>query len=326
MTAPSDTELIDTIVAATGEHVGLLGRRPFEYATSATLEELTVRIGGSTRRLIVKHLGWDGLIGDATTSKQQWLHDPRRELGAYRSLANRDVTPRFFGGVAGATADDDAWVVIDKVDGVELWQIGDVGVWRAVAAWLARFHDRFANAIDEIRTDNPHLVVYDGAWLTTWMDRGVTAVRRSGDARANALRAVLDHHDEVTAEWASLPVRFIHGELYPSNVLVGPAPTPKAATPDVRPIDWEMTGLGPAAVDLAALSGGWEPDERDALIAAYARAGKRPVGDVHRAVDLARLHLALRWLGWADDWKPPPEHARDWVGEALSAAADLGLT
>ena len=324
MTGPTDAELGATIATATGERVDLLGRRPYEYATSAALEELTVRTDGSERRLIVKHLGWDGLIGDARSSKQQWLHDPRRELSAYRALAADDVTPRFYGGVAGATPDADGWVVIDKVDGVELWQIGDIAVWRAVASWLAQFHDRFADAVDAMRADNPHLVVYDGSWIATWIERGVAAVERSGDSRAGALQAVLDHRDETAAEWAALPVRFVHGELYPSNVLVGPGLTPSAANVDVRPIDWEMTGIGPATLDLAALSGGWGADERDALIAAYVGAGQGQLGDVHRAVDLARLHLALRWLGWADGWNPPAEHASDWVGEALSAAADLG--
>ena len=330
MTGPSDAELVATITAATGDRVDLVSRRPYEYATSAALEELTVRIDGSERRLIVKHLGWSGLLGDARTSKQQWLHDPRRELGAYRALATDDVTPRFYGGVAGTnaeapSADDSAWVVVDKVDGVELWQIGDASVWRAVAAWLAQFHDRFAGSVNAMRTVNPFLIRYDRAWVTTWMDRGVTAVGRSGDSRAAALRALLDHRDEIVAEWESLPVRFVHGELYPSNVLVGPGLIPVAPSVDVRPIDWEMAGLGPAALDLAALSGGWEAAERDALIAAYVGASQGQIGDVHRAVDLARLHLALRWVGWADDWNPPAEHASDWVGEALSAAADLGF-
>ena len=38
------------------------------------------------------------------------------------------------------------------------------------------------------------------------------------------------------------------------------------------------------------------------------------------SADLARcrLHLALQWLGWSPDWRPPPEHAHDWLGEALS--------
>jgi len=38
------------------------------------------------------------------------------------------------------------------------------------------------------------------------------------------------------------------------------------------------------------------------------------------ALDCARLHLALRWLGWSRDWTPPREHARDWWAEAKGAA------
>ena len=28
-------------------------------------------------------------------------------------------------------------------------------------------------------------------------------------------------------------------------------------------------------------------------------------------LDCCRLHLAVRMLGWSDDWKPPAEHAHD---------------
>jgi hypothetical protein len=30
-------------------------------------------------------------------------------------------------------------------------------------------------------------------------------------------------------------------------------------------------------------------------------------------------------LGWASRWSPPPEHAQDWLGEALGLAEKLGL-
>ena len=33
-------------------------------------------------------------------------------------------------------------------------------------------------------------------------------------------------------------------------------------------------------------------------------------------LDCCRLHLAVRMLGWSDDWQPPPDHARNWLVEA----------
>ena len=67
----------------------------------------------------------------------------------------------------------------------------------------------------------------------------------------------------MTAEWAAArPRTFLHGEFYPSNVLIEDA----VEGPRVRPVDWEMAGLGPGLADLAALiSGRWEEAEREAL-------------------------------------------------------------
>jgi len=31
----------------------------------------------------------------------------------------------------------------------------------------------------------------------------------------------------------------------------------------------------------------------------------------------------VRWLGWSPQWSPPPEHAQDWLHEALSLAEKL---
>jgi hypothetical protein len=33
-------------------------------------------------------------------------------------------------------------------------------------------------------------------------------------------------------------------------------------------------------------------------------------------LDCCRLHLAVRMLGWSDDWEPPRDHAHNWLGEA----------
>ena len=322
MSGPPDDTVLDAVAAATGAHRGdvrLVLRRPYEYATSAVLEELVVSVAGLERELILKHLSWGGLFGDAVTSKQRWLLDPRRELGVYELLAGEGVTPSFHGGSADSEA---AWVLMDKAAGVELWQIGDFAIWEAVAAWLAGFHARFRGRVDELAVGNPAIIRYDGPWVERWAERAAAVVERAGDSRAAALRAVVARHSAAVAEWVAVTPVFVHGELYPSNVLVQGGVTDL----DVRPVDWEMAGIGPGALDLAALSGGWDPPERDALIAAYERSAPQPEPGLRRHVSLARLHLALRWLAWADDWAPPTEHANDWLAEALDSAADLGLS
>ena len=43
------------------------------------------------------------------------------------------------------------------------------------------------------------------------------------------------------------------------------------------------------------------------------------------SLDYCRLHLAVQWLGWSPSWTPPPEHAQDWLNEALDLAEKLEL-
>jgi hypothetical protein len=77
-----------------------------------------------------------------------------------------------------------------------------------------------------------------------------------------------------------------------------------------------MAGSGPGIVDLAALASGFRSEETEEILAAYGNADRV-------AFDCARLHLAVRWLGWSPAWSPPPEHEHDWRAEALDAAERL---
>jgi len=135
----------------------------------------------------------------------------------------------------------------------------------------------------------------------------------------------------AAARLAALPAVLIHGEAYPSNLLVettaDSCPT-ATSTPDapggprIRPVDWETLGTGPAALDLAALtSGEWEPEERSSVVAAYREAaGGGPSDD---ELEAARLMVALQWIGWSTSWTPPAEQRHDWLGAAVSAAEAL---
>jgi thiamine kinase-like enzyme len=116
----------------------------------------------------------------------------------------------------------------------------------------------------------------------------------------------------------------VHGEFYASNIVVAS----NEDGPRVCPIDWEMAGVGPALLDLAALtSGRWSDDERARLELAYVNARGSRLSKDDLAVGLAacRLHLAVQWLGWSAAWTPPEEHRHDWLGEARAAAERLGL-
>jgi hypothetical protein len=50
-----------------------------------------------------------------------------------------------------------------------------------------------------------------------------------------------------------------------------------------------------------------------------------PLNDLLWALDDCRLHLAIRWLGWAPDWSPPAENAHNWPGEAIALSEKMRM-
>jgi aminoglycoside phosphotransferase (APT) family kinase protein len=127
---------------------------------------------------------------------------------------------------------------------------------------------------------------------------------------------------EVVGEGETL----IHGEFYPSNVLVDQ----RGTSCSIHPVDWEMAGAGPPLLDLAALlSGRWGPDDRETMQQAYcegapeARACFATPDAFRRGLTACRLLFAVQWLGWARGWDPPPDHQNDWLEEAERCAEEL---
>lgn len=326
MTAPGSEELLAALRAGGLETVDL-ARRPYRYATSAPLEELRVRTDeGRELALIFKDLSRERLIGQARHSKPPFVWEPRRELECYRRiLTPASLGPRCFAVVADP-GPPRYWLFIEKVPGVELWQVGEIAVWEEAGRWLGRLHASFAARTNEVRDANPYLVEHSAAWFRGWHERALSALSRSEDERAAALERALGPYEEVIEALTDLPRTFLHGEFYPSNVLVVAETSPV----QVYPVDWEMAAVGPGVVDLAALVGGWAADDRRRLVAAYEEAyaeegGGTVPGELEVDLSRCRLHLALQWLGWSPEWRPPSEHAHDWLGEALALTEELGL-
>ena len=160
----------------------------------------------------------------------------------------------------------DAWLLLDGVQGGPLWQSADVGDWCATAAWLAVAHARLAPAATRTRR----------ATGCAWDAQLARAVAR--DPRCVALSGA---HARAAAALAAAPPTVVHGELFPSNVLVG------ADGPCV--VDWETAGQGAGLLDLAALCVGWAPEEASRIAACYG-------GDLS-LLPAASLVVAVRWLG-----------------------------
>lgn len=259
-------------------------RSAYPYTSTWPLEEVELTCaGGETLRVLVKRL--EG----PRVSKPAWLCDPEREIEAYRLLAGEAL------GTARCYASGRRWLILEKLNGRELWQHGELDAWAATASWASTLHERFVadppSTSMLLRHDERlHRRLLDLALQST--DGPRTWLERAGAC--------------AIARLAALPVTLIHGELYPSNVLVD-------ANGRVSAVDWETAAIGPGAIDLAALLTGWEGTPREAIRAAY--------GEIE-PLDLAaaELVLALQWVGFAPKRQPPPEHRHDWLAQAHAAA------
>lgn len=298
-----------------------LHREPYIYSTSFALEDMSVELDDGTRlRLILKDLSATGLLDGASSSKPEFLYEPHREIETYARLLS-DVqmgSPVCYGAVVDEAAGQYA-LVLEKVEALELYQIGDLDVWVGVAGWLAGMHGSAALEATSVRERNPYLISYNGDFYRRWLDRAKRFGADAGRAHEEPVLTVVGHGlDAAIERLAQSPRTFVHGEFYASNVLVGEGPAGRR----VCPVDWEMAGVGPALLDLAALCTGWDDEPLHAIANGYLLACDREGAwppDEEEFLALLRccqLCLAVQWLGWAPHWTAPPEHARDWLAEA----------
>jgi Ser/Thr protein kinase RdoA (MazF antagonist) len=286
----SDSDLRLAISAALGRPIGGIERRPWPYRSSVPMEKLTVVGHGP---LLFKDLS-----PRTRPCRPDFMIDPLREVEAYQSLLAGLDTPALYGAVVQPGR---VWLFLELVDGIPLWQAEAPDAWEAAARWLARLHARAL-------PDGSHLLHYDAGYLRRWLERA-DAIAPAGTVaglRSPVLRAV-----ERLSCW---PRAFVHGEYYPSNVLVHGA--------RIRPVDWETGGIGPGLLDLAALTAGvWEPMRQARIVAAYRDELSALPDDFEAVLDAARLLVAVQWLGWSQTWSPPPEHRHDWAADARTYAA-----
>lgn len=326
---PSDAELRVALERALAG-AGLAGprrirRRDSEYRTSFPLEELELTLeDGIELRLAFKRLEWEALEPEARLAKPKFLHDPLREPAVYATLLAPAALgpPRYYGSLAEPEAGR-CWLFVEWVEGRELYQVGERGLWEAAAAWLGTMHRRFGELGHE-QGGGARLLDHDEAHYRRWLARARAFARISGQppSRRRSIAWLAPRYEAATEELLTLPRTVIHGEFYASNVLV----TGDPADPRIAPVDWELAARAPGVTDLAALlSGGWSEEDRKAIAAAY-RTAAGPLSPSSRELDLARLQLAVQWLGWAGPaWSPPPGQRQDWLGEALSLAEELDL-
>jgi hypothetical protein len=309
--------------------------RPSEYSSSFALEELDISLDdGITLELMFKDLGWQALMESARGVKPSWLYNPLREIEVYQTILARSR----LGTAAcyGAVADPGSrcyWLFLERVPGLRLCHVGDFAIWQQVASHLAVMRNGFAGEIASMeQAQRAHFLRYDGDFYRVWLHRAREFVSAKGlpDSKndCRGFEKLAERYDRVIERLMALPATFIHGEFYPSNILIHQT----GAGVRVCPVDWEMAALGPGLLDLASLTAGkWTDEQKKALVLAYSnasppgRSGLTMPEDLRVALECCWLHLAVQLLGLSPQWSPPAEYARNWLREALDGAERLGI-
>lgn len=301
-----------------------------EYSTSFPIREVDVLLqDGSRHAVVFKDLSEGSLLETARSVRANAALNPLREIEVYRSILNgRHLDTAEF---IGARADPNAgryWLFLERVPGVQLVEVGDFEIWLEVARYLARLHSTLSQAVSRSGETAP-LLRYDRQFLEYWPRRALSFAAGEAGPAASALERVCNGYRPAIDRLLALPVTIVHGDFNASNIIVS---TSGSGT-RIAPVDWELAGIGPGLVDLAALvSGAWSEAEQDMLAAAYREAlqqtSRRDIDPVKFREDLmyCQLHLALQWLGWSESWCPPPEHRCDWREQAVSLSRRLKLT
>jgi hypothetical protein len=326
MNQPVNAEDLATVLEKMLGRIVKTDIRPYAYGSSFVLQEIDVRLAdGTCLEILFKDLSRHALLDGARRVKPAFLYDPMREIECYRSVLSQH--PMGTAACHGTVVDPAAgrfWLFLEKVRGRELYQVGEISLWQEAARWLAHFQQHFAGARGlEKLGQGYRWRSYDAQYYRQWLERALALARNDDERRA--IDGLASCYEGVIQRLISLPVHFIHGEFYASNILAAEA----AGEVRICPVDWEMAAVGPGLIDLAALTGGnWHDQDRDTIALAYYQAlpAKDRPGERQFFADLdsCRLQLSLQWLGWSADWRPPAEHAKDWLGEAIRLARKLG--
>ena len=213
--------------------------------------------------------------------------DPWREVELYqRHLAGPDA-PACAGTVAGH---ERAWLFLERLDAIPLWQAAGDEPWLAAARWLARRHSAPPPA------SAGRLLVRDRAHLERWVSAPWPPIRpgagRDQDCRAGGDRGP----DRVAGDPAARRVLSVQRARPRFTRGAGADPGDRLG----------MAGFGPGLLDLAALiAGKHEPDLRRRIVEAYRAELAEVPAEFAETLRAARLLVALKWIGWEPDWMRP---------------------
>lgn len=329
---PSDAELKAILTARLsmqGNHgqIAHIFCQPWNSFSSFRMEALSLTFeDGFLMPTLMKDVSPTGRLRFNQNLKPEFLYEPRREIEVYQTLLAPDAdAPRFIA----AEIDESSGrylLFIEHVDGLPLWQAGKLDMWLVAARWLASFHQSAQ------KTGGPagnSLLKYNRLFYAVWPKRAAEFIRRNSLANATTksfIEQLSSQYQRVIDRLSAAPTQLIHGEFVPSNILVQQS----GQGPRIRVVDWEMAALGPTMMDLADLTGGdWSESDKATIVDAYFDGLQLSVDtdqpQCRELLNWCRLHKAVQWLGWAENWTPPKEHTHNWLTEAERLAQTLGI-
>jgi len=254
---------------------------------------------------------------------------PGRELALYRAIAGRDDLQPFAPAFHAYDEDEEVMLLegllsyrrLDQLSGGKLTLDAEVAGWlgEALGGWHLA-----AASLAGLQPSNPWLFDIDGDERMAILDSDPRLREVTGKILAcDDLRSLLS---EARSQWSASTV--IHGDVRFANVMIHRSP------PAVRFIDWETSGRGDPAWDVAGavqeylsvgISGG-NPIERSpaaepvvAMLDAYERASRGPMPWTRLAPFVA-CRLLVRAIQLAN-WEGDVDEAID---EHLALARVLG--
>src|SRR5439155_21198427 len=185
-----------------------LERAPSPYRSSFALEDLTVRLDdGRSLDIVFKDVSPRGLSDAARAVKPAFLYDPRREIRTHVEALN----PSRLGTAVcyGAVEEPESgrfWLLLEKVAGRELYQVGEFPIWQETAVWLAGLHSRFAARVASLQRMIP-LLRYDADFYRLWPKRALGFLRKAAPAGTyRRLEQIAARYERVAERLTSLPV------------------------------------------------------------------------------------------------------------------------
>ena len=266
----------------------IIDREPHIYTSTYPSEIVTCQLDdGVELRLLCKYSG-----GRTTTLWHTGGIDYEAKIYRHVLQPFEGSAPKFYGVYRDPTTGW-TWLVLEYLDNC-LWVSKIPDLLSRAARWIGQFH-----AASEARcqcASMSWLHTYDAEYYLEWPQRTMRFADSLNELfpwLATFCESLKDFVDALLAS----PATVIHGEFYPSNILVRDGV--------IYPVDWESAAIAAGEIDIAALTENWGADVIEECELEYQRTRwpEGPPVDFRLTLDVARSYWHLRYLGCSSHLK-----------------------